>query len=328
MAKLVSQMPPALDGFKPEVITHDGRAQWLAIRKKFTGGSESATLLGHGMFSSVYAMYMDKTNQAPDSFKDTPRMAWGRRLEYSIRDGIAEDLGYDPDECLYTEDSYFHANGPARLGLSADAVLPYPSHKVLDALGEVEGAGAFEIKNTDSIVHKQKWIDGEPPVQYIVQLQHYMAVMGYQWGVLGALVGGNTPFVYFYKRHQPTIDAIEAASVEFWERVEAGKPPPIDNSVATENAIKSVYPRDNGIDADLTGDNELPDLCLQFKEKKAEEKELGSAIRGLRSRIMEKVGDHKKVSTNGFLVSAPSRDVEAYMVNARTQRTLTVKELN
>ena len=328
MAKLVSEMPPSVDGYTPNKMTYDGRAEWLGIRKGFIGGSESATLLGHGMFSSEYAMYMDKTNQSPDDFTDNTRMQWGRRLEYSIRDGIAADLQYDPDECLYTEDTYFWANGTAKIGSTPDAVLPYPSYKIIEALGDVQGPGVFEVKNTDSLVHKQKWIDGEPPVQYIVQVQHYMAVMGYEWGILGALVGGNTPHVYFYRRHQPTIDAIEAASVKFWERVEAGKPPHVDDSVSTENTIKAMYPRDNGVDADLTGDNELPALCQQFKAKKAEEKELGTVIRGLRSRIMDKVGEHKKISTNGFLISAPSRDVEAYMVNARTQRTLTVKELS
>jgi predicted phage-related endonuclease len=328
MAKLVSEIPAALDGYAPNRLSYEGRKQWLDIRKLHIGGSESATLLGHGMFDSMFSMYMDKTGQKPDDFSDSTRMQWGRRLEYSIRDGIAQDLQYDPDDCLYMEDTYLWANGPARLGSTPDAILAYPSYKVIEALGEVAGPGVFEIKNTDSLVHKQKWVDDEPPIQYIVQLQHYMAVTGYEWGVLGALVGGNTPYVYFYRRHEPTIEAIKAASVEFWQRVEDGNPPPIDDSLATENTIKAAYPRDNGLEADLTGDNELPELCQQFKEKKAQEKELGSAIRGLRSRIMEKVGDHKKVNTNGYLISAPSRDVEAYMVNARTQRTLTIKELS
>merc|ERR1711965_355788 len=184
-------------------------------------------------------MYMDKTGQKPDDFSDSTRMQWGRRLEYSIRDGITQDLQYDADECLYMEDTYLWANGPARLGSTPDAILAYPSYKVIEALGEVAGPGVFEIKNTDSLVHKQKWVDDEPPIQYIVQLQHYMAVTGYEWGVLGALVGGNTPYVYFYRRHEPTIEAIKAASVEFWQRVEDGNPPPIDDSLATENTIKA-----------------------------------------------------------------------------------------
>lgn len=329
MATKVTELPPALSGFAPEAMYFDGRAEWLEIRKKFIGGSESATLLGHGMFSSPYALYMDKTGGAPDMFTDNVRMVWGTRLEYSIRDGIAQDLGYDLDECLYCEGVYFYANGPARLGSTPDAVLPYPSYKVHEALGEdVTGPGVFEVKNVDSLVHHQKWTDDEPPVQYIVQLQHYLAVTGYEWGVLGALVGGNTPYVYFYRRHQPTIDAITSACLEFWQGVDEGKAPAIDDSGATENTIKAMHPTDNGAELDLTSDNELPTLCAEFKQQKAAEKEIGAAIRGLRSKIMEKVGDNRKVHTNGYTVNAPSRDVDGYWVNPRTQRTLTIKELN
>ena len=46
---------------------------------------------------------------------------------------------------------------------------------------EQEGHGVFEIKNVDGLIHKQQWTENEPPVQYIIQLQHYMYVLGYSW---------------------------------------------------------------------------------------------------------------------------------------------------
>ena len=328
MALLVNDFPAAIDGYMPECKVYNGRAEWLDIRRGYTGGSEAAALLGASMWGSVYSLYMEKTGATPPDFTDSTRMQWGRRLEYSIRDGIAEDLGYDQNECLYTESTYFYRDGPARLGSTPDAVLQYPSHAVHEALGDdIEGPGVFEIKNVDGMIHNQKWTDDEPPLQYIIQLQHYMAVMGYTWGVLGALVGGNQPYVYFYRRHDPTIANIIVASKKFWQNIEDGKEPPVDGSTATEKAIKARYPRSVGDEVDLTGDNELPTLCSDYLGLKKEEKDLTSKIRAIKNKLMDKIGDAGAATTNGFVLKAPSRDVAEYVVAARTQRTLTVKEM-
>lgn len=330
MAIHVDDFPAALDGTTPVKIKYNGRDHWLSIRRQFIGGSESAVLLGASLFGSLYSMYMEKTEQAPDDFTDNTRMQWGRRLEASIRDGIAEDLGYANDECLYCDTTYFHMSGEyahARVGSTPDGVFTHPSDAVIEALGDVKGPGIFEIKNVDGLMHREKWTDGEPPLQYIIQLQHYMAVMGYEWGALGALVGGNDPQVYFYRRHEPTIVAIIEASANFWRQVDERKVPPVDGSVATENTIKAMHPRSTVESVDLSGDNELPELCSQYLEVKAKERDHGKQARELRNKIMAKVGDAGLVYANGYTLKAPSRDVEAYMVKARTQRTLTIKEV-
>lgn len=326
MALVIDRMPLTNKGDEPLTLAFEGRKQWLEIRKKYIGASESATLLGYGMFSSPYALYMEKTNQAPDTFTDNTRMAWGRRLEASIRDGIAEDLGYDPQDCLYGDEIYVYKEGPERLGCTPDAVLAYPNHRVHIALGDVQGPGCFEVKNVDGIIHKQKWTEDEPPVQYLTQLQHQLAVTGYEWGVLGALVGGNKPMTYFYRRHEPTIQAIKSAALAFWEAVDQGKPPAIDDSQATEKTIKAMHPRDNGADLDLSADNELPQVCADFLAKKKAYRELDKEIRGLKSQIMEKLGDARTADVLNFSIKAPTTEVEGYWVEARTQRTLTVKE--
>jgi predicted phage-related endonuclease len=327
MAKHVKQFPANKDGYKPAFIDFDGREAWLDIRRSFIGGSEAAILLNKSQWGSEYSLHMEKTGGAPSDFTDSTRMQWGRRLEYSIRDGIAEDMGYDDSSCLYAESTYMYKKGVAKMGSTPDAVFTHASKAVIEALGHVEGPGVLEIKNVDGLIHNQKWTDNEPPLQYIIQLQHYMAVMGYEWGVLGALAGGNQPYVYFYRAHAATQMAIETSCVAFWENIASGKTPPIDSSTASESTIKRMHPRAVVDEVDLTSDNELPLICASYKTAKVEEKEIGEKIRGLRSKIMAKVGDAAQARANGFLLKYPSRDVEAYTVKPRTQRTLTIKEL-
>ena len=101
-----------------------------------------------------------------------------------------------------------------------------------------------------------------------------------------------------------------------------------ENAYADSFTIKlSLIERKEADEVDLTADNELPLICASYKIAKAEEKEIGEKIRGLRSKIMAKVGDAAQARCEGFVLKYPSRDVEAYMVKPRTQRTLTIKEL-
>ena len=327
MAKIVGNFPAALNGYKPKEIRYKSFEHWLEVRKSHTSGTDSSALLGHNMYTSEYAIYMEKTNQVKSTFTGNVRTVWGNRNEATIRDGIAEDLGYEPDQVLICENAYFCIDGKEKLGATVDAVLEAPTPEVIEGFGEkVKGAGIFEIKNVDSLIHKQKWINDEPPLQYILQIQHYMAVFGYEWAILGALVGGNTPYVYYYKRHEPTIKAIKKASIAFWQRVADNTPPPIDNSNATAETIK----RQNGdvkeLEADLTQDNELPSVCENYLKVKKEISKLDKEVRGYKSQIMAKLGENSSANVNGFYVKAPSKYIEAYTVDARTQRTLTVKE--
>lgn len=327
MARQVGKFPAALNGFKPKQIKFKSYEHWLELRKNNTNGTDSSVLLGHNMFTSVYSLFMEKTHQVGTDFTDNMRMQWGRRLESSIRDGIAEDLGYTDEQVFVCENSYFCVDGEERLGATVDAVLEKPTPEIIKGFGKVvKGAGILEIKNVDGLMHKQKWTNNEPPIQYILQLQHYMAVFGYEWGILGALVGGNTPLVYFYERHEPTIAAIKKASLAFWQNVADNNPPAIDNSNATAETIKRRDYNVNELEVDLTHDNELPSVCENYLNIKKEISKLDKEVRGYKSVIMDKIGENSAASVNGFYIKAPQKHVEEYTVKARTQRTLTVKE--
>ena len=122
MAKIVGNFPAALNGYKPKEIRYKSFEHWLEVRKSHTSGTDSSALLGHNMYTSEYAIYMEKTNQVKSTFTGNVRTVWGNRNEATIRDGIAEDLGYEPDQVLICENAYFCIDGKEKLGATVDAV--------------------------------------------------------------------------------------------------------------------------------------------------------------------------------------------------------------
>lgn len=327
MAKIVKNYPAAPNGFKAEFLEFQNKQGWLDLRKRFTSGTESSVLLNQNDFTSEYALFMDKTNQINNDINDTTRMLWGRRLENEIRDGIAQDIGYKPSDILVCNTKYFYSGCDAKLGATPDAIFKQPTDKVIDAFGKIViGAGIFEIKNVDGLIFKQKWTNNEPPLMYLIQIQHYMAVFGYQWAILGALVGGNSTHVYYYERHEPTITAIKKASIKFWDNVNNNITPIIDNSEVTAEIIANKYAVVKETEADLTSDNELPEVCEKYLKLKSEVSELNKEVRGLKSKIMDKLGENSAAIVNGFYLKAPETKRNGYTVQPRTQRTLTVKE--
>lgn len=105
-----------------------------------------------------------------------------------------------------------------------------------------EGTGVLECKNV-SEYKKGEWEGDEAPIMYILQLQHYLAVLGLEFGYLVALVGGNKFFMKRYERDDELISDMIEAEKEFWERyVKGGEEPPIGGSESAADLLNTLYP--------------------------------------------------------------------------------------
>lgn len=313
-----------------------GSLEWLALRKNYTSGTDSPVLMEKSSFKSPFSLYHEKSGLIEDNFKDNNRMLWGRRLESAIRDGVAQDLGYQDDEVWVSNDTYYTLE-ESKLGATPDAVLQFPSRFVNNRLGKVqEGHGVFEIKNVDGLIHKQQWTEDEPPVQYIIQLQHYMYVLGYSWGVLTALVNGNTTYTYCYELHQPTINKIRNNSFFFWDNLDNGKqcPYPANGANSTTNTLKSLYPSQNGETLDKTQDNKFTTLVTNFVHAKQNHKDATKNLAKCKNLLQAEIADNSLIECNVFdnglnkkhLIKQTTTEVSEYTVKARTQTSFTVKE--
>src|SRR5699024_1353323 len=90
------------------------------------------------------------------------------------------------------------------------------------------GPCIFEAKTT-SAFKAGEWEDGIPD-EYFLQVQHYMAVTGYQGTYIAALIGGNTFRWKFIPRDEELITMLVQLEADFWQHVQSETPPPLDGS--------------------------------------------------------------------------------------------------
>ena len=135
---------------------------WLEYRKQGIGGSDASVVCGLSRYKSPVELWMEKTDQLP--IQEVGEAAyWGTQLEALVRAEFTKRTGIEVQivsQLLQSaEYSFMLAN--------------------LDGVCEVPDIGSciFEAK-TASAYKTDEWEDAIPD-EYVLQLQHYMAVTGY-----------------------------------------------------------------------------------------------------------------------------------------------------
>lgn len=249
------------------------RSDWLLERSTALGASEVPTLFGEG-FEGMYSLWARKCGLA-DVREETEAMEVGtliqpvitellrRRANIDVRDA-------DPYEFIRDQEYPF-------LGCSLDGRA---------FSQERDGIGIAEIKNVGQYVASE-WKDG-PPMRVQLQCQAQMRVTGYDWGVVGVLVGGNKLVHYIVERHEGIQKAIVTQAKKFWKLVESRTPPPVDDSEETARVLVALHPDDSGDSVALpSGFGKLDKKLAGIKRRIAD---LERKERAIENRIKAEIG--------------------------------------
>jgi len=200
-------------------------------RKSGIGGSDAAAVVGLSPFKTPFQLYCEKRGEVPENEEETLAMKFGTLLEEPIVSHYCDVTGRQVRRQPMTA----HTDHPFMLANIDRQILKDP-----------RGPGILEVKTTNEWSGRGIHTENDIPDHYFIQAQHYLAVYGYDWASLAILIGGQR-FVWFdVQREQAVIDELIRQEAAFWERVQAGNPPPIDGSERTGELIKRMYPRDNG----------------------------------------------------------------------------------
>jgi len=255
----------------PPVVCKN-REEWLEARRRSIGASESAAIFGLGYASqSPLTVWANKVHGEED-FQETQRMRIGKLIEPALRAIFADQHGI---EC----------QSPGEFSIYRHPDLPFMG-ATLDGLAVHNDYGPVpvEMKNVDYF-NRKEWEEGTGPLKYQIQVQHQLAVTGASHAYLFGLVGGNTPISILVERNERFINETLLPTLEsFWGYVKSGEMPPIDGSEATARALKTLYPRDNGIAVQLPleateWDRELAAVKLTIKEAEAKKTLLENKIK-------------------------------------------------
>lgn len=223
--------------------------QWLELRKKSIGGSDSSVILGLNQWRSQYTLWADKCGLlSPTS--DNEAMRIGRDLEQYVADRFCEatDKRVRRRNAMFLHDDY-------------DFISANVDREVIG-----ENAG-LECK-TISVFAKSDFENGEIPLYYYCQCMHYMAVMGYDKMYLAVLVLGKAFYWFEISRNDEEIKSLIDAEVNWWNKYILGYDiPELDGSDSTSATIKELYPEDNGTKIEISSLKTDAEMYINLKAK-------------------------------------------------------------
>lgn len=261
-------------------ITHE---QWLDYRRTGIGGSDAATVVGLNPYSSLYTLYNDKLGLIPAK-EDNEAMRQGRDFEDYVARRWMEDTGKKVRRNCYMWRSDEH---------------PF---MLADIDREVVGESAGLECKTTSAYNKSDLEGGEVPLNYYVQCQHYMAVMGFDRMYMAVLVLGVGFYHFVIERDEKEIAALIEQEAAFWNRVENKIPPPVDGSDSTMATLAAIYPTETVAGrVQLTG--KAAALIGDIEAMKAEQDALKESINRAKATIMQEIGDAEGGQCDGWRVS-------------------------
>lgn len=283
--------------------TFDKVGDWLAARKTITGipisSTDAPAIVGVSKFKSAFQLYHEKRNATADVAPLYADMAlWGRELEDVIAKRYALNTKRAierPGDGTFTiqqrEDVEWMIASCDRYAIVTDAPAPAaavdepgdepPAERVLAPVGVKI---VLELKNAHFMT-KDRWAsETEPPLEYLVQLQHQLAVTGLPWGSLAALIGGMEFRWADVQRNETFIATLMEQEEAFRGRVERGDPPDPDGSPATARILRELYPEDNGQiielpPAAIEWANELEQAKADLKAAEAREAENANKLK-------------------------------------------------
>ena len=198
---------------------------WLEYRKQGIGGSDAAVACGISRYKSPVELWLEKTGQLPTQ-EAGEAAYWGTQLEPLVRAEFTRRTGIEVAHTMQLLQSVEHPFMLANL----DGTCEHPDF----------GPCVFEAKTASA--YKAKEWDSSIPEEYLLQIQHYMAVTGYRGAYIAALIGGNTFRWKFVERDEALIAVMIHLEAEFWGHVQDGTPPPLDGSEASARLLAEQFP--------------------------------------------------------------------------------------
>lgn len=275
------------------------REEWLAQRDNGIGASEAATAIGLNPYMSPLELWMIKTGRDKEMPKvdpddDRSPMFWGNVLEPVVAKCYTKRTG----------------NKVRRV----NAILQHPDTDKAWMIANLDYAitGSDEVQilecKTSGGWGTKLWKDGVPEY-YQLQVQHQLAVTGYQAADLSVLLNGNDLQIYRIERDDELIARLIELERRFWHYVETDTAPPADGSESAGKALQYLFPHDHGAVLDYSENTELNET---FGALVAIRKEIASITHTeecLKQTLQQQMGDATKaVFSNGSITWKRSKD--------------------
>lgn len=252
---------------KAEILastTNMSREEWLDQRTKGIGGSDSSIILGLNKWKTAFELWLEKTGQVIPQELQSDAAYFGTQLE----DLVAKEFEKRSGKKVRRK----------------NAMLKHPEHEFIIANVDrmIVGEKAILECKTTSAYNLKEWENDEIPESYIIQVQHYLGVLGpeYKKAYFAVLIGGNKFVWKEIERDEELINLLFEQEINFWNNhVIANIAPALDGSSAAEQYLKKRYEKvEKGKSVDFTS---------EYKERIDEYLNIKSSIKSLEEQMKE-----------------------------------------
>lgn len=254
--------------------------QWLHARRSGIGGSDAAAIMGLSKWKTPFQVYQDKIGEGGPDIDSEP-MLWGRQLEPVIRQQYAERTG----RTVYFSD--------------ANEIIRHPKHEwMLASLdGKTEDGRVLEIKTARTASDWGEAGTDQIPQQYLIQVQHYMAVTGLPVADVAVLIGGSDFRLYEVPADAELQAMMIEAEHEFWQQVIARNPPePVSFADAVARYKTGCAGEVVASESAITAIQSLKAVREQIKALEADED-------AMKAVIMNALGESDTLTSGGKVIA-------------------------
>jgi len=212
-------------------LVESGSDEWHRQRAQGIGGSDAAIIMKISPWKNVLELWTEKVEGKRREFNGNELMKWGNILEPLIANEYSKNTGReiitDEDKC-----HYIHPINTFMIG-NVDGIIH----------DKIKGKGILEIKTKNAYTKwEHDWKDGNIPIYYKMQFQHYLAASECDWGSFAILDLGSMEIVTFdVERDDKLINELITEEIKFWDSVINKVKPNIDDSKSTNDFIRSYY---------------------------------------------------------------------------------------
>ena len=300
------------------------REDWLRYRNLGIGGSDASVVCGVNKYKSPIELWLEKTGQkSPEESGEAAY--WGLRLESLVRDEFALRTGIKviPVKQILKSEDY-----PFMLA-NLDGVCRCPVH----------GRCVFEAKTANAF-KSGEWEGDKVPQEYLLQVQHYLFVTGYNGAYIAVLIGGNEFRWKFVKRDEEVISMLIKFEQSFWTHVQDDVPPPPDGSNGCVKFLNKRYTQTLSQPRIQLPDS-AADLIRQHNEADEQMKTYKAQKQKVANQLRQMLGEHEygfigdgyvkwptitKNEFNAKQFEADYPEIHAKYMVTSSQRRFTVKE--
>lgn len=269
------------------------REEWLQWRKEGIGGSDVSIICGINKYKSALELWIEKRGYK-ESEEAGESAYWGSTLEPIIRDEFTKRTNLEVD--------------------TISLMLKHPEYDFMLAnvdgiVNDNEGKKCIFETRTASAYKLDQWKDDEIPEEYMLQIQHYMAVLNYQRIYIAVLIGGNTFKYKVVDRDKELIDMIIEIEKNFWNCVVNDIPPNIDGSESCSNLLNSLYPKAKK-NCSVILPNEADELIKEYNLNKEKEKFYADRKDECINKIKAMMEDNEIGTINNLIVTWKNTSTE------------------